>query len=62
MQVEGGFQGNFAGELRVSKSKRGPLLSGRTNKLVDSCYSFWQGALFPLVSLIDGKRLDIGVE
>ncbi|GAU93226.1 hypothetical protein RvY_05198-2 [Ramazzottius varieornatus] len=22
---------------------------GRTNKLVDSCYSFWQGAAFPLV-------------
>eukprot|EP00923_Selenidium_pygospionis_P018598 GHVN01032504.1.p1 GENE.GHVN01032504.1~~GHVN01032504.1.p1 ORF type:complete len:233 (-),score=42.88 GHVN01032504.1:85-783(-) len=23
--------------------------TGRTNKLVDSCYSFWQGALFPLI-------------
>ena len=23
---------------------------GRTNKLVDSCYSFWVGALFPLLS------------
>jgi protein farnesyltransferase subunit beta len=22
---------------------------GRTNKLVDGCYSFWQGALFPLL-------------
>ena len=22
---------------------------GRTNKLVDACYSFWQGALFPLL-------------
>lgn len=22
---------------------------GRTNKLVDGCYSYWQGALFPLV-------------
>jgi len=22
---------------------------GRANKLVDSCYSFWQGALFPLI-------------
>jgi protein farnesyltransferase subunit beta len=22
---------------------------GRTNKLVDGCYSFWQGALFSLV-------------
>lgn len=24
---------------------------GRTNKLVDSCYSFWVGALFPILSL-----------
>lgn len=23
--------------------------SGRTNKLVDACYSFWQGAVFPLI-------------
>lgn len=22
---------------------------GRTNKLVDGCYSFWQGALFPII-------------
>ena len=22
---------------------------GRTNKLVDGCYSFWQGSLFPLL-------------
>ena len=22
---------------------------GRTNKLVDGCYSFWQGASFPLI-------------
>lgn len=25
---------------------------GRTNKLVDGCYSFWQGAIFPIVSAI----------
>lgn len=24
-------------------------LSGRTNKLVDACYSFWMGAIFPLL-------------
>lgn len=24
---------------------------GRTNKLVDACYSYWQGALFPLLQL-----------
>ena len=26
---------------------------GRTNKLVDSCYSFWQGATFQVLQLID---------
>lgn len=25
---------------------------GRTNKLVDGCYSFWQGAAFPVISAI----------
>ncbi|XP_023935859.1 protein farnesyltransferase subunit beta isoform X2 [Bicyclus anynana] len=25
---------------------------GRTNKLVDGCYSFWQGATFPIISAI----------
>lgn len=29
---------------------------GRTNKLVDSCYSFWQGATFPVLQLIAGKE------
>ena len=24
-------------------------LQGRTNKLVDGCYSFWQGGIFPLM-------------
>lgn len=34
---------------------------GRTNKLVDGCYSFWQGAVLPIVqSLINknGKYID----
>lgn len=22
---------------------------GRTNKLVDGCYSFWQGGVFPII-------------
>lgn len=26
--------------------------AGRTNKLVDGCYSFWQGALFPIIQII----------
>ncbi|KAG6462257.1 protein farnesyltransferase subunit beta [Manduca sexta] len=25
---------------------------GRTNKLVDGCYSFWQGGIFPIISAI----------
>ncbi|CAN8061541.1 unnamed protein product [Agarophyton chilense] len=29
---------------------------GRTNKLVDSCYSFWVGALFPLVASLSGSK------
>lgn len=35
---------------------------GRSNKLVDSCYSFWQGASFPMIhpflERIDGDRPD----
>ena len=35
--------------MRRSKSdKKFTFLQGRTNKLVDGCYSFWQGGLFPL--------------
>ena len=30
-------------------------LSGRTNKLVDVCYSFWIGALYPMISLALGR-------
>lgn len=28
---------------------------GRTNKLVDGCYSYWQGAAFPIISAILSK-------
>lgn len=28
---------------------------GRTNKLVDSCYSFWQGGAFPLIYTVLAK-------
>jgi protein farnesyltransferase subunit beta len=28
---------------------------GRTNKLVDACYSFWQGATFPIIHSILAK-------
>ncbi|EGW35526.1 beta subunit of protein farnesyltransferase [Spathaspora passalidarum NRRL Y-27907] len=31
-------------------------LNGRTNKLVDSCYSFWIGALFPMLEIITGQK------
>lgn len=29
---------------------------GRTNKLVDSCYSFWQAGIFPLIDLVLEER------
>lgn len=30
---------------------------GRCNKLVDSCYSFWVGSLFPLLATLMGSRV-----
>ncbi|KAI9209874.1 terpenoid cyclases/protein prenyltransferase alpha-alpha toroid [Polychytrium aggregatum] len=30
--------------------------SGRTNKLVDGCYSTWQGAVFPLLEVIHQRK------
>lgn len=35
--------------LRWLTSRQLDGFCGRSNKLVDSCYSFWQGAIFPLV-------------
>ena len=32
---------------------------GRTNKLVDGCYSFWQGAVFPV---LNGARPGLAAE
>lgn len=32
--------------------------SGRANKLVDSCYTFWQGAAFPLIAEIQRQMKD----
>lgn len=29
---------------------------GRTNKLVDGCYSFWCGAIVPIVQAIISKQ------
>ena len=31
---------------------------GRTNKLVDGCYSFWQGGIFPLLPTVLGATAD----
>jgi len=31
---------------------------GRTNKLVDGCYSFWQGGIFPLLDLLLAEEAD----
>uniref|UniRef100_A0A915LAL1 Protein farnesyltransferase subunit beta n=1 Tax=Romanomermis culicivorax TaxID=13658 RepID=A0A915LAL1_ROMCU len=33
---------------------------GRTNKLVDACYSFWQGAVFPLLYSLN-RKLDSSI-
>lgn len=30
--------------------------NGRTNKVVDNCYSFWQGALFRLFNEATGGK------
>lgn len=30
--------------------------NGRTNKVVDNCYSFWQGALFKLINEVTGDK------
>lgn len=29
---------------------------GRTNKLVDGCYSFWQGGVFPILHKVLAQR------
>jgi protein farnesyltransferase subunit beta len=29
---------------------------GRTNKLVDGCYSFWVGALLPLIHAVQRQK------
>jgi protein farnesyltransferase subunit beta len=31
--------------------------NGRTNKLVDGCYSFWQGGVFPLLQRLGPEHL-----
>ena len=33
---------------------------GRTNKLVDACYSFWQGGAFAVLRLVELGLSDIG--
>jgi protein farnesyltransferase subunit beta len=44
---------NLISLLRWLQSRQTKIeggFSGRTNKLVDGCYSFWQGACFPIVA------------
>lgn len=41
--------GKLADFARRSQCKLSGGFRGRTNKLVDGCYSFWTGALFPLI-------------
>ena len=31
---------------------------GRTNKLVDACYSFWQGGIFPLIDMAVNNQVE----
>ena len=38
-------------ELHLQGQIEGGFM-GRTNKLVDGCYSFWQGGLFPLLQRV----------
>lgn len=73
MQVEGGFQvmlkkftstGHYQPLSHLPLSLLPllpPSLKGRTNKLVDGCYSFWQGGVFPLIyaSLIEESECDV---
>ena len=33
--------------------------NGRTNKLVDGCYSFWQGGLFPLLQRLSPQLMTV---
>jgi prenyltransferase beta subunit len=33
--------------------------NGRTNKLVDGCYSFWQGGLFALLQQLELRQLQV---
>ena len=42
--------GRFSGNAHtLTPSHPHNTLKGRTNKLVDGCYSFWQGGIFPLM-------------
>eukprot|EP00884_Botryococcus_braunii_P010891 jgi/Botrbrau1/19803/Bobra.0124s0049.3 len=46
--------------LRWVVNRQGPLeggFMGRTNKLVDGCYSFWQAGLFPLLQRLQPELL-----
>ena len=37
---------------------------GRTNKLVDGCYSFWQGGALPLIHMVlaQGKEWSFSIK
>ena len=36
--------------------------SGRTQKLVDACYAYWQGATFPIIHTLLAKDGQYGVQ
>jgi protein farnesyltransferase subunit beta len=46
--------------IRWAVQRQGSMeggFNGRTNKLVDGCYSFWQGGLFPLLQKLNPQLL-----
>jgi protein farnesyltransferase subunit beta len=45
--------------LKMQTSLEGGF-RGRTNKLVDACYSYWQGAAFSVLALIEARAGDLG--
>jgi len=64
MLMQKGKLCNIDNLLRWTSNKQMRLeggFQGRTNKLVDGCYSFWQGGVFPLLhDLLPSEELEVG--
>lgn len=49
-RLEGGFCGRYVVLVHLRQIKLSPIhFRNRTNKLVDGCYSFWNGAIIPII-------------